>query len=167
MLHGDAASCLAVPQPLCPSHTIPRIDWRNLFSLISLSPVLHLILCVTLSFSCLSFFYFDCLSFNWNQSSLRSHWDSSLNCCWDWGSLKFSLSFYRDRGNPSLRGALTFSLLSWKPPVWGQVGRQEGAEGFTPKSVPLGHKSGMSRREKKRQHICYFYPFPLYSTELV
>ena len=31
----------------------------------------------------------------------------------------------------------------------GKVREQEAAEGFTPKSVPLGHKSGMSHREIK------------------
>ena len=30
-----------------------------------------------------------------------------------------------------------------------KVGGQEGAEAFTPKSIPLGHKSGIFRREKK------------------
>ena len=49
----------------------------------------------------------------------------------------------------------------------GKVGGQEGAEGFIPKSIPLGYKSGMSHREKKGKHISYFYPFPLFSTEPV
>ena len=30
-----------------------------------------------------------------------------------------------------------------------KVREEEGAEGFTPKSTPLGHKSGMSHREIK------------------
>ena len=37
----------------------------------------------------------------------------------------------------------------WSHRIRGKVGGQEGAEGFTPKSVPLGHKSGMYHREKK------------------
>ena len=37
----------------------------------------------------------------------------------------------------------------WSPEYGGKVGGQEGAEGFIPKSIPLGHKSDMPLREKK------------------
>ena len=47
----------------CSVHMIPGIDWINLIFFISLSPILHIILYFTLSFCCLSFSYFDCLSF--------------------------------------------------------------------------------------------------------
>ena len=59
----------------CSVHMIPGRDWRSLFFFMSLSPVLHFILYFTLSFSCLSVSHFNCLSFYWNQSSLRSYWD--------------------------------------------------------------------------------------------
>ena len=49
-----------------------------------------------------------------------------------------------------LRGVLWLSVCSaWSPRYGGKVGGQEVAEGFTPKSIPLGHKSGIFRREKK------------------
>ena len=38
---------------------------------------------------------------------------------------------------------------AWSPGYGGKVGGQEGAEGFMLKSIPLGHKSGIIRREKK------------------
>ena len=60
-----------------------------------------------------------------------------------------SLNFYRDWGNPSWKGAPIFSLFSWDPQIWGQNKRKLRAEGFTPKSVRLGQKSGMSHREIK------------------
>ena len=37
----------------------------------------------------------------------------------------------------------------WSPRYGAKVGGQEGAEGFIPKSIFLGHKSDMSHREKK------------------
>ena len=46
-------------------------------------------------------------------------------------------------------GFLWLSVCSvWSPRYGGKVD-QEGAEGFTPKSIPLGHKSGIFRRDKK------------------
>ena len=53
-----------------------------------------------------------------------------------------------------LEGFLTLSLLSCEPRGRGRVRGQEGAEGFTPKSVPLGRKSGVSHREKKGNTCC-------------
>ena len=40
------------------------------------------------------------------------------------------------------------------------MGGQEGAEGFTPKSIPLGHKSGIFRREKKGNTYAISTHFP-------
>ena len=37
-----------------------------------------------------------------------------------------------------------------------------GAEGFTPKSTPLGHKSGIFRREKKGNTYATFTHFPCF-----
>ena len=42
----------------------------------------------------------------------------------------------------------------------GKVRGQEGAEGFTPKSIPLGHKSGIFRREKKGNTYATSTHFP-------
>ena len=41
-------------------------------------------------------------------------------------------------------GVLIFSLFSWEPQIEGQSKRTGGSCRFTPKSAPLGHKSGMS-----------------------
>ena len=124
----------------CCSAHIPGIDWRNLLFLISLSPVLHLIC------------YFDGLSFYWNHSSLKSYWDKSclglyvdssnfnLGFHWDQDSLYLSLGFHWDRDSWK---------LSLEPQVWGQSRRMGGAEGFTPKSIPLGPKSAIFSRVKK------------------
>ena len=51
-------------------------------------------------------------------------------------------------------------LSVWSPGYGGKVGGQEGAEGFIPKSIPLGHKSGMSRKEKKGNTYATFTHFP-------
>ena len=48
------------------------------------------------------------------------------------------------------------------PRYRGKVRRQEGAEGFTPKSGPLGHVWHVLKRDKE-QHIWHFYPFLLFS----
>ena len=49
-----------------------------------------------------------------------------------------------------LREVLWLSVCSvWSPGYGGKVGGQEGAESFTPKSIPLGHMSSIFRREKK------------------
>ena len=45
------------------------------------------------------------------------------------------------------------------PRYRGKVREQEGADGFTPKSAPLWHKSGMSHREIEQTHITSTY-FP-------
>ena len=46
--------------------------------------------------------------------------------------------------------AFLFLFVSCAPShLNSKVGGQEGAEGLTPKSIPLGHKSGIFRREKK------------------
>ena len=66
---------------------------------------------------------------------------NSLDCNW------YNLNFYRDWGTPSWKGALTLRVFSWEPQIQGKVRGQEGVECFTPKSAPLGHKSGMSHRE--------------------
>ena len=78
------------------------------------------------------------------------------------GSLNLSLGFYRDQGNPSCGCSLTFSLLRLEPLYRGKVGGQEGAEGFTHKSIPLGHKSGMSHREKKSNTYATSTHFPCF-----
>ena len=54
-------------------------------------------------------------------------------------------------------GSLNPSLESQ---VWGKVRGQEGAEGFTPKSIPLGHKSGIFRKEKKGNTYATSTHFP-------
>ena len=48
----------------------------------------------------------------------------------------------------------------WSPRYGGEVRGQEGAEGFTPKSIPLGHKSGIFRREKKGNTYATSTHFP-------
>ena len=51
-------------------------------------------------------------------------------------------------------GGLWLSVCSvWSPGYWGKVGGQEGAEGFTPKYIPLGHKSGIFSERKRATHI--------------
>ena len=137
----------------CSAHKIPEIDWRNPFFFFSLSSVLHLIS------------YLDGLSFYWNQSSLRSHWDRS---CLDLhvGSLNLSLVSTETKAvwisvwvstetkATLLRGVLWLSVFSaWSPGYRGKVGGQEGAEGFTPKSIPLGHNFGIFHREKRATHM--------------
>ena len=53
------------------------------------------------------------------------------------------------------------SLTSvWISRYGGKVGGQEGAEGFTPKSIPLGHKSGIFHREKKGNTYATSTHFP-------
>ena len=42
----------------------------------------------------------------------------------------------------------------------GKVRGQEGAEDFTPKSIPLGHKSGIFRREKRGNTYATSTHFP-------
>ena len=44
----------------------------------------------------------------------------------------------------------------------GKVGGQEEAEGFTPKSIPLGHKSGIPPREKKGNTYATSSYFPCF-----
>ena len=51
-------------------------------------------------------------------------------------------------------------LSVWSPGYRDKVGGQEGAEGFIPKSIPLGHRSGMSRKEKKGNTYATFTHFP-------
>ena len=51
---------------------------------------------------------------------------------------------------------LLSSILSSK------VGGQEGAEGVTPKSIPLGHKSGIFHREKKGNTYASSTHFPCF-----
>ena len=132
-------------------HMIPGIDWRNLLIFVSLSPVHHLIS------------YFDGLSFYWNHSSLRSYRDRS---CLDLylGSLNLSLGFYWDQGNPSWgRGVLWFPVCPvCSPGYGGKVGGQEGAEGVTPKFIPLGHKPGIFHREKKGNTYATSTHFPCF-----
>ena len=168
MLHDEATACVDVPQPLWLLFAYdPREDWRNLLSFISLSPVLRLILHFTLSFCSLSFSYFDCLSFYWNQDSLRLYWDMG---CLDLyvGSLNLSLHFYWDQGHSSWEGGRLSVCSFWSPRYGGKVG-QEGAEGFIPQSVPLGHKPGISRREKKGNICMILLPISLlfYRTSLI
>ena len=68
-----------------------------------------------------------------------------------------------------LRGILWFSVCSaWSPGYGGKVGGQEGAEGFTPKSISLGHKSGIFCREKKGNTYATSTHFPCsYRTGLI
>ena len=108
--------------------------------------------------------YFTGLSFYWNQSSLRSYWDRSHLDLY-LSSLDLSLGFYWDQGKPSWGGggsSLTSSLPSLEPQVQGQSRRQEGAKGFTPKSIPLGQKSGIFHREKQGNTYAIFTHFPCF-----
>ena len=50
----------------------------------------------------------------------------------------------------------------WSPGFGGKVGGQEGAEGFTPKSIPLGHKSGIFCREKTGNTYATSTHFPCF-----
>ena len=50
---------------------------------------------------------------------------------------------------PLLEGCPESACLVGSPRYRGKVREEEAAEGFTPKSAPLGHKSGMSQREIK------------------
>ena len=60
-----------------------------------------------------------------------------------------------------LRGVLWLSVCSaWSPKYGGKVRGQEGAEGFTPKSIPLGHKSGIFCRDKKDNTYATSTHFP-------
>ena len=60
-----------------------------------------------------------------------------------------------------LRGVLWLSVFSaWGPRYGDKVRGQEGAEGFTPKSIPLGHKSGIFHREKKGNTYATSTHFP-------
>ena len=148
MPHEEATACVALSLSGCSAHMIPGIGWRNLLFFISLFPGLHLILYFTLSFCCLSSSYFNGLSFYWNQSSLRSYWDGVV---WTstWAVWISVCIFTETKATLLVGGSLTSSLLGLEPLVQGQ--RRTGrAEDFTPKSVPfLGHKSGISCREKK------------------
>ena len=56
-------------------------------------------------------------------------------------------------------GSLNPSLESQ---VRGQSKRMGGAEGFTPKSIPLGHKSGIFRREKRGNTYATSTHFPCF-----
>ena len=143
------------------------------FSL-SLSPVLHLflylisflILYFTLSFSCLSFLYFNWVSIEttvvWGHIETRIAWTSAeTGAVWIsvWISTKTKATL--PRGVPWL-----WVCSVGSPRYGGKVGEQEGTESVTPKSLPLGHAWRLSQREKE-QYICHFYPFLLFSTELV
>ena len=72
------------------------------------------------------------------------------------------LNFYQEWGNLFWKGALILSLFSWDPGYRGKVRGQEGSEGFTPKSVPLGNKSGMSWREVKSNTYITSTHFPCF-----
>ena len=50
----------------------------------------------------------------------------------------------------------------WSPGYWSKVGGQEGAEVCTPKSIPLGHKSGLFCREKKVNTYATSTHFPCF-----
>ena len=59
------------------------------------------------------------------------------------------------------RGVSWLSVCSvWSPRYGGKVGGQEGAEGVTPKSIPLEHKSGIFHREKKGNTYATSTHFP-------
>ena len=152
----------------CSVHMTPGIDWRKLLFFISLSPLFHLTLYFTRSFCCLSFSYFDCLSFFWNQSSLRSYWDRS---CLDLhlGHLNLSLNFYWDQGNRSWRWgcSLTFGLVSLEPWVREQSRRSGGSWRFHTQVCTLRMQVWHVSQRDQMQYICYFYPFPLFCTERV
>ena len=72
------------------------------------------------------------------------------------------LNFYQDWGNPSGKVTWFSACLVGSPRYRGNIRRQEGAKGFTPKSAPLGCKPGMSFREIKANtygtstHFTYF-----------
>ena len=55
-----------------------------------------------------------------------------------------------------------FLYLFVSCPPSSKVGGQEGAEGFTPKSIPLGHKSGIFHREKKGNTYTASTSFPCF-----
>ena len=69
------------------------------------------------------------------------------------GNLNHSLGFTETKETfPGQRGGgrwFSDCLLSLEPGYGGKEGGREGAEGFTPKSIPLGHKSGIFHREQK------------------
>ena len=79
-----------------------------------------------------------------------------------WVSTETKVTLLRGRvgGGGWVGCSLAFSLFSWEPWVRGQVGGQEGAKGFTPKSMPLGHESGIFRREKKGNTYATSTHFP-------
>ena len=62
-----------------------------------------------------------------------------------------------------LREVLWLSVCSvWSPGYGGKVGGQEGAESFTPKSIPLGHMSSIFCREKKGNTYATSTYFPCF-----
>ena len=100
----------------CLARMIPGRDWTDLLSF--LSPVLHLILHFTLSLCCLSFSYFDGLSFYWNQSSLQSCWDGGV---WTSTQAIWITAWVVTETKATLPGEpLTSSLPSLMPRVRGQ-----------------------------------------------
>ena len=108
-----------------------------------LFPVLDLILYFTLSFCCLRFSYFGGVRSYWNQGSLKLYWDRSCLGLY-LGRLNLSVGFYWDQGKPSWGGGC--GVVPWlsvcsggSPRYGGKLGGQEGAEGFTVKSILLGH----------------------------
>ena len=54
----------------------------------------------------------------------------------------------------------------WSPRYDDREGGQEGAEGFTLKSIPLGHKSGIPPREKKGNTYATSSHFPCFLQNL-
>ena len=60
-------------------------------------------------------------------------------------------------------GVLWLSVCSvWSPEYGGKEGGQEGAEGFIPKSIPLGHESDMPLREEKGNTYTTSTHFPCF-----
>ena len=76
------------------------------------------------------------------------------------GQFESQFGFLLRPRQPFLGAFSDFQFAVWSPGYGGKVGEQEGAEGVTSKSIPLGHKSGIFRREKKGNTYATSTHFP-------
>ena len=144
----------------CSMHMIPGMDWRNLLFFFS---------CLLSSISSLT-------SMVWVSTETRVVWGrAETGVVWTstwavWISVWVStetkavwISVWVSTVTKAtlLRRGLWLSVCSaWSPGYGGKVGGQEGAQGFTPKSIPLRHKSGIFHREKKGNTYATSTHFP-------